>query len=249
MSVKVAIITDVHGNSPALKAVLEDIDSQSNVEHIYCLGDMVAIGPDTDEVLATLFGREDISMLTGNHEGAVLAIFQGQEPTSSGEERAHHEWIVQHANKMLLLKLLDLPRSLRVEHEGKRLLLVHYHLDSTDNFLPIDQDPSSEKLDTFYNGNQADMVCFGHHHPVHFFESTERTYLNPGALGCCDRPVARYAVLHIDSTGISVEMKGIPYDNRQFLLSYEELEVPARELILKAFHGNQHTTIMNGHES
>ncbi|GMA64289.1 metallophosphatase family protein [Alicyclobacillus fastidiosus] len=249
MSTKVAIITDVHGNTPALKAVLEDIDSQSNVEHIYCLGDMVAIGPDTDEVLAALFSREDVSMITGNHEDAVLAIFQGQEPASRGEESAHHEWIVQHTDKMFLHKLLDLPRSLKVKHEGKSLLLVHYHLDSTGNFLPIDRDPSSEKLDTIYNGNQAEMVCFGHHHPVHFFETADRTYLNPGSLGCCDRPVARYAVLDIDSTGITVEMKEIPYDNRQFLLSYEKLEVPARELILKVFHGNQHMSIMSDQES
>lgn len=247
MSVKVAIITDVHGNNRALKAVLEDIDSQPNVEHIYCLGDMVAIGPDTDEVLATLFGREDISMITGNHEDAVLSIFQGQEPASSDEERAHHEWIVQHTDKIFLLKLLDLPRSLRVEHEGKSMLLVHYHLDFRGNFLPIDRDPSSEKLNTIYNGNQTDMVCFGHHHPVHFFESAERIYLNPGALGCCDRPVARYAVLDIDSTGIVTKLKEIPYDNRQFLLSYEKLQVPARDLILQAFHGNQHTSIMSDH--
>lgn len=57
MSTKVAIITDIHGNNPALQAVLKDIDSQSDVEHIYCLGDMVAIGPDTNAVLAALFER------------------------------------------------------------------------------------------------------------------------------------------------------------------------------------------------
>lgn len=210
---------------------------------------MVAIGPDTNEVLATLFGRDDVSMITGNHEDAILEIFQGQEPASRGEERVHHEWIVEHTDEIFLHKLLDLPRSLQVEHEEKSLLLVHYHLDFTGNFLRIDRDPSSEKLDTIYDGNQADMVCFGHHHPVHFFESAARTYLNPGSLGCCDRPVARYAVLDIDSTGIGVDMKEIPYDNRQFLLSYGELGVPARELILKAFHGNQHLGITSDQQS
>jgi len=223
MSTKVAIITDIHGNNAALQAVLKDIDSQSEVEHIYCLGDMVAIGPDTDEVLAALFEREDVSMITGNHEDAVLAIFQGQEPASRGEERAHHEWIVESTEEVFLRKLLDLPRSLRIEHQGKSLLLVHYHLDSAGSFLPIDRDPSADKLDTIYNGDKADMVCFGHHHPVHFFESATRTYLNPGSLGCCDRPVARYAILDIDLQGFTVEIKEIPYDNRQFLLSYEQL--------------------------
>lgn len=249
MSTKVAIITDIHGNIPALQAVLEDIDRQADVEYIYCLGDMVAIGPDTNEVLAALFERADVTMITGNHEDAVLAVFEGREPESRGGERAHHEWIVENTDEAFLRRLLDLPRALRIEHEGKSLLFVHYHLDSADNFLPIDRDPSSEKLDTIYNGDQADIVCFGHHHPVHFFESATRTYLNPGSLGCCDRPVARYAILNIDSQGIAVELKEISYDNRQFLLSYEQLGVPAREFLLMAFHGNQHMGITSEEKS
>lgn len=242
MSSKVAIVTDVHGNSPALEAVLKDIDGQSDVKHIYCLGDMVAIGPDTNEVLEMLFGREDVSMITGNHEDAILAIFQGREPIYP-HEREHHEWIVEHTEKSFFPKLLKLPRSLEVEYEGKRLRLVHYHLDFDGNFLSIDTDPSSEKLDAIYKDSTADIICFGHHHPVHFFKSPQRTYVNPGSLGCCDRPVARYAMLHMDLADIKVEMKQVTYDNRQFLLSYEELGVPDRELILKAFHGNQHMNI------
>lgn len=243
MSCKVAIITDVHGNSPALQAVLNDIDRQSGIEHIYCLGDMVAIGPDANEVLKMLCSREDVSMITGNHEDAILAIFQGQEPASYGSEREHHEWIVEHTDKSFLPKLLTLPRSLEVEYASKRLLLVHYHLDTSGGFIPIEREPSAEKLDAIYAGSDADIVCFGHHHPAHFYQSLQRTYLNPGALGCCDRPVARYAILHISPTGVEAEMKEVPYENRDFLLSYDELGVPARELILKMFHGNQHTKI------
>lgn len=242
MTTKVAIITDVHGNSPALHAALNDIDRQSRVEHIYCLGDMVAIGHDTNGVLEALYGRNNVSMITGNHEDATLAIFEGKEPLYPGE-REHHEWIVEHTEQSFFPRLQNLPRSLEVEYEDRRLLLVHYHLDLDGNFLPIDREPSSEKLDEIYKDSSADIVCFGHHHPVHFFESPRRTYLNPGSLGCCDRPVARYAILHIESTGIRVEMKEVTYDNRQFLLSYDELRVPERELILKAFHGNQHMNI------
>ena len=75
---KVAIITDVHGNASALKAVLRVIDERDEIDHIYCLGDMVGIGPDTNEVLDLLFSRNDLSMITGNHDEAVLAIIKGE---------------------------------------------------------------------------------------------------------------------------------------------------------------------------
>lgn len=65
---KFAVITDVHGNSRALEAVLAEIDAAEDVERIYCLGDMIAIGHETNEVLGILFARDDVSMLTGNHE-------------------------------------------------------------------------------------------------------------------------------------------------------------------------------------
>lgn len=75
---KVAIITDVHGNASALKAVLRDIDQREDIDRLYCLGDMVGIGPDTNEVLELLFSRNDVSMITGNHDEAVLAIINGE---------------------------------------------------------------------------------------------------------------------------------------------------------------------------
>lgn len=41
----IAIITDIHENAPALRVVLAEIDNKKDVEHIYCLGDMIGIGP------------------------------------------------------------------------------------------------------------------------------------------------------------------------------------------------------------
>ncbi|MEI4769072.1 metallophosphoesterase family protein [Psychrobacillus sp. FJAT-51614] len=51
---KLAIITDIHGNEMALEAVLQEIDQHGDIEEIWCLGDMIAMGPETNEVLFTL---------------------------------------------------------------------------------------------------------------------------------------------------------------------------------------------------
>ena len=48
---KFALITDIHGNAPALKAVLKKMDDRKDIDHIYCTGDIIAIGPDTMKFL------------------------------------------------------------------------------------------------------------------------------------------------------------------------------------------------------
>jgi predicted phosphodiesterase len=67
---KIAVISDIHGNYDALAAVLEDID-HSNVDTIVCLGDCIGYGAEPELVVRTLHERKIFSTL-GNHEQAVL---------------------------------------------------------------------------------------------------------------------------------------------------------------------------------
>jgi predicted phosphodiesterase len=55
---KMAVIADVHGNLPALKAVFSELDFRKDVKHISCLGDMIGIGPDSNEVFTSPFFPE-----------------------------------------------------------------------------------------------------------------------------------------------------------------------------------------------
>ncbi|MCO7125886.1 hypothetical protein NIE88_08885 [Sporolactobacillus shoreicorticis] len=66
---------------------LAEID-QAHVSHIYCLGDTITIGPESNEVLDTLFNRKNLSMITGNHDEGVLALIHRQPyPKSHGDTR------------------------------------------------------------------------------------------------------------------------------------------------------------------
>jgi predicted phosphodiesterase len=239
----IAVFADVHGNAPALRAVLNDIDRRGDISHIYCLGDMIAIGPDTNEVLEILFARSNLSMITGNHEEAVLRVLQGLHPGSPGTEAIHQAWIAERIAPEYASQIRALPTVLTPTIEGQKLLLLHYHQDAEGKLLPVDRLPSLEKLEEQYAQSDAVAVCFGHHHPRHFFRSERRYYVNPGALGCHDRPEARYAVLTCATDGVRVAMHDIPYDNRAFLASYERLGVPAGEFILQLFHGNQQSAV------
>lgn len=244
---QIAIITDIHGNASALDAVLSDIDNRKAVEHIYCLGDMVGIGPDSNEVLDMLFSRNDLSMITGNHDEAILTLAKGQEyPKSHSQVREHHQWLLDRLDKSFIPKLEKLPRTIRQNINNHSILFVHYQIKhgqindhiSKDPFSSI-VSPSVENLETLFAENEEDLICFGHHHPIHYYFGEKSIYLNPGSLGCNDKPIAPYALIDITKGGLVINLEKIRYDNSSFLESYHKLQVPEREFILKVFHGNQ----------
>src|SRR5262249_54874914 len=67
---RVAVVSDVHGNLHALEAVLEEIDRE-RPDGIWCLGDLVGYGPRPNECCATTRSRADVC-LAGNHDLGVL---------------------------------------------------------------------------------------------------------------------------------------------------------------------------------
>jgi len=92
-------------------------------------------------------------------------------------------------------------------------------------------------VEELFRDTSQELVCFGHHHPVHCFQGRRATYLNPGSLGCNEQSVAPYAVVEISKRALNIELREAEYDRTAFLASYESLQVPERELILKVFHG------------
>lgn len=244
---KIGVIADIHSNAAALKAVLNDFDKRRDIEHIYCLGDMIGIGPDTNEVLKILFSRKDVSMITGNHDEAVLAILKGEEhPLSHSHAREHHQWIADNMDKSFIPKLEKLPRTITFKIEGNSVLFIHYHIEQTKLNEHISKDPFSkivepslDNLLSLFKENEESLICFGHHHPIHFFEDNDTIFLNPGSLGCNSKPTAPYSVVDIRKEKITVSFEEVSYDNTKFLESYELLQVPERDFLIKVFHGNQ----------
>lgn len=132
------VITDIHGNSPALEAVLHDI-SQENVDCILCLGDMLGIGPDSNQVLKMLMDcKLPIYYVLGNHEIAVLSALRGEDPPRGHEnERKHHEWIAERIDPQYIDFLSELPLQRTIQVGDRRILIQHYHLDWTMSSVPL----------------------------------------------------------------------------------------------------------------
>lgn len=238
----IAILADIHGNSPALKAVLDEIDQRGDVRQIYCSGDLIGIGPDTNEVLEMVTQR-GIQSVSGNHDQAVLALVEGEPyPKSHSKTLKHHEWIASHLQPESVLILKSLPRIVTTQFGGHKVLMTHYHYK--DETLPISQDPFSpivepafDTIQQLFCDRKETFITFGHHHPVHYFHTATNWWVNPGSLGCHVKAEARYALVHILDEGLIVNLHAVPYERENWLKQYEKLKVPDRDYILKVFHG------------
>ncbi len=195
----IALISDIHGNLPALEAVLRDIESTGKVERIYCLGDVVGYGPQPLECLDLVASRCKL-ILMGNHEHAVLYGAFGFHAAAKRAIDWTRDTIIHSPQKKVLWELME---NLPVKHEIGDVLLVHgsprdpvmeYVLESD---LWEGADP--KKMDEIFAGFRR--LCFvGHSHRPGVF-TEDRCFLPANELAeGFDISDARY-VINIGSVG------------------------------------------------
>jgi predicted phosphodiesterase len=114
---RVAVISDIHGNAAALRSVLADIASQ-DVEETYCLGDIVGYGPDANSC-CHLVRRHCRIVLLGNHDDAVV----GRTSTRWFNEQAAAA--VEYAQAVIAPGHLAYLSRLPHVHVSKELYLAH----------------------------------------------------------------------------------------------------------------------------
>lgn len=242
--VKFAILTDIHGNYDALTAVLDDIDSRHDIEHIYNLGDNIGVGHRTNEVLEVVTNRDDMTYISGNHDEAIMAVAHNEPYPESLKNKfyEHHQWIVEHLDTKYYNFLDGLQREVTQEIEGLNFYFTHYRIleenmkqhISEDPFEPI-IDPSLEHVHGLFNGIDADFVTFGHNHVLHHFDDIETIYFNPGSVGLNNGAYAVYGIVEVNNDAINVERVKVPYDNQPFLDGFDEKDVPGKQLIFESF--------------
>lgn len=68
----VLLLSDIHGNLPALEGVIEDATERSEIDSVWVMGDSVGYGAQPNEVVERLRGLPDLAMVKGNHEAAAI---------------------------------------------------------------------------------------------------------------------------------------------------------------------------------
>lgn len=242
---RIALISDIHGNKFALDKVLEEIDNDPSIERIYCLGDMVGLGLFSNEVLETIFSRDDIYTVLGNHDELVMAMAKGEEHTPDHHMVIdHHRYLADRLDRRYLERLESLPRSIRVTIEGRDLLFLHYHLEKGMENEHISKRPYSPlALDTastseLFSDCAGELIAYGHrHYPPSIDRADGRLLVDPGSLGISTRNFATYATVDITADSMEARILEVEYSRKEFAESYPKAGIPGYEFILTSFLG------------
>ena len=236
---KIVIITDVHGNLPALQAVLEVVKVEG-YDLLFHLGDAIGIGPFPFECLHHLFLIPNSHLLMGNHDAWFAHGLPTPQPAwMSDGEVAHQLWTHHQIPVSFRHQIQQWPFLIQNSFQGVSISFLHYALKSSgSDFMSIERTPNANALDALFSQYQTDIVFYGHHHPFADINGRSR-YINPGSLGCFTQPIARFTVVDCVQGEFETRHRQISYDDAPLYEAFEARKVPEREFLYKAFFGGR----------
>ncbi len=210
---RLAFLSDIHANQPALLNVIDDIATQE-VDKTYCLGDLVGYGPTPNKVIDTIrFLRFPTVM--GNYDegvgfdrGDCGCAYVTDEDKINGQ--ASIEWTTERVtpdNKEFLRNLLG---KIEFTVDGLRFLLIHGSPRRINEYLYEDRPEAS--LMRILDPLDIDVMVCGHTHKQYHRQVAGIHIINDGSVGKPKDgdPRACYAILDTDEA-LSVEFRRVEY--------------------------------------
>lgn len=213
---RIAVITDIHGNLPALEASLEAIEA-IGVDAIYCGGDLVGYGPHPNQVCRLI---EDRGILTiyGNYDYAIArevddcgCAYVTQHDRELGQRSV--AWTLAHTDQRSKDFMRTLPFDLRFELGSQRIRLVHGSPRKVNEYLF--EDKPGRLYERLARLAECDVLVFGHTHKPWIHTYGGVLFVNCGSVGKPKDgdPRAGFAILELDETGqLRASIERVPYD-------------------------------------
>ena len=248
---RIAILSDIHGNTIALDAVLADVAARGGVDAYWILGDFSGMGYDPVGVLErvttlpnALFtrGNHDRYTITGERPGPTLEQAQVDPQKlplllamatnlawTQGQIRASGWW--DWFTRLPLEARLTLP-------DGTRVLGVHA-APGLDDGIGITPLLSDDELRTLLISCEADLVIVGHTHvPLDRSIDGIRVY-NLGSVSNPMRPrlEATYALLEADTNGHTLQLHYVDYDHEAVIAALHSVKHPTADWLAKFIRG------------
>ncbi|AJY77389.1 metallophosphoesterase family protein [Paenibacillus beijingensis] len=206
---RIAVISDIHGNLPALQAVLQDIAARG-IGRIFCLGDLAGKGPGSAEAVDLIRSSCEI-VVRGNWDDFIgkptdnPALIWHQQLL--GAERLHY--------------LSSLPFSTEFIMSGRLVRL--FHASQVSVYKRVQPWDAYEERFAMFNalaegGPAADVIGYGDIHNAYVQHFEGRTLFNSGSVGNpLEIPQASYAIIEgewevREAAAFSIQLLRIPYD-------------------------------------
>jgi putative phosphoesterase len=219
---RLAVISDIHGNYLAFEQVLADIQRQE-VEQMVCLGDALQGGAQPVQTLARL-RQEACPVVMGNADAWLLTgLNTSPHESVSEQQRAVRDWSLAQFSEEDIAFIQQFPPTIEIELEaGKKLLCFHGSPSSFDDLiLP---NTSEERLHELLGGYDATFFTGGHTHTQQLRRLGNASwYFNPGSVGLAYNwqqtreqfqadPWADYAIVTWEGQRMSIDFRHVPID-------------------------------------
>lgn len=212
---KVAILSDIHGNIQALESVMADI-KENNCEKVFCLGDLAMAGPEPTKVINFVKSQSNWTVIQGNTD-KMIADFTPE--ILKNTEKAFPVMGHALADDVLFLSddaknfLKNLSHQKELNVGGVKVLLVHGSpRRNNEDILP---GMPLEQIEEMIKNVDADLIFCGHTHvPAGYQTNTKQTVVNVGSVG---RPMTKdakscYCIADFENGSFSIEHRFIDYN-------------------------------------
>jgi len=225
----VAIITDIHGNLPALEAALARIE-ELGIERVFCGGDLVGYGPHPNEVCALIAERE-IPTIYGNYD---FAIARDEEDCGCAYITPHDrelgqlsvDWTLAHTSRDAKDFMRSLPFDLRFQVGGIDVHLVHGSPRKVNEYLF--EDKPASLYERLAAAESDPVLVFGHTHKPWVHEYGDVLFVNCGSVGKPKDgdPRGAFGVLRADANSVQASIERVDYDVESVAAKVREAGLP-----------------------
>jgi putative phosphoesterase len=211
----VAVITDIHGNLPALEAALARIE-ELGIERIYCGGDLVGYGPHPNEVCGLIEERA-IPTIYGNYDYAIArdlddcgCAYVDQHDRELGQRSV--EWTLAHTSPDAKAFMRGLPFDLRFAVGDADVHLVHGSPRKVNEYLF--EDKPARLYERLARAEDAGTLVFGHTHKPWIHEYGSVLFVNCGSVGKPKDgdPRGGFALIETDGDRMAARIERFEYD-------------------------------------
>jgi putative phosphoesterase len=226
---RVAVITDIHANLPALQAALAHIDERG-IERVYCGGDLVGYGPHPNEVCA-LIAERGIPTIYGNYDYAIARDLEDcgcayVTPHDREIGQRSVDWTLAHTDGAAKDFMRGLPFDLRFEVGATAVHLVHGSPRKVNEYLF--EDKPARLYERLAAAEDADVLVFGHTHKPWVRELGGVVFINCGSVGKPKDGDRRGAFALLDATSgtLEVSIERVEYDADAVAAEVREAGLP-----------------------
>ena len=219
---RIAVLSDIHANLPALNAVINDM-AQFSPDHVIVAGDSINWGPFSTQVIQRIM-RDHWAVIRGNHEYYLLELHRDTTPDYRRGwtlPRYHRrtiplkwQYVIGSLPDTLVLYFPDLP-PIRV-----------LHASPGDHFRGIYPTMDADDIQGMLHGVEETMVIAGHTHLAMDVQAGPYHFINPGSVGLPLNGIigADYAILDGNAHGWTVTQRHIDYDKTPLFAEFERIE-------------------------